>query len=266
MKISDTHALDDTRQHDVCGRSALWIGNRTSPEFRTAYQICESGASQIAYRETLSAAVDRNATDVGTIVLASSDRTPVNRVALKQLADRHPSADRYRLLGSMCEGMTRGYQDFFRDRELNWLDGTSELASRFVSYSISAPSRAVAIVTSTFAAAEPLMEIAQHAGVAAVWTRQPNSSLIRGIDTVWWDDSIAGSTDLDGWESRLEMFGPSALRHVWLTNRTDWAQIDVACRAGISRVVTKPYRIEMLEASLGHQVSCVTPQMITRAA
>ena len=128
-------------------------------------------------------------------------------------------------------------------------------------------SRVIAVIASHFAAAEPLLDIAQQSDCTAIWCRQPGDLAVRGVDTVWWDDSFAGPTDTSGWLARLQLMGTKATQHTWITNRMHWLQIDQAKQAGVGLVLSKPYPVNLLLNSIGlSPASSACDQAASRAA
>ncbi|TWT49415.1 hypothetical protein Pla22_46110 [Rubripirellula amarantea] len=259
FKESDLGNIDDEQ-------TLLWIGDRKLAEFENAFRVCEAHVSQIAFRGSLQEAVERRASGVGTIVVASSDRSPLALDSLAVLGQRHPDATRFHLRGPLCEGMTRGYQSFFGHNRFDWLDGEEELISQFSPDSLETPSRTIAVVAANYSAAEPLLDIAEQLSVAAVWCREPNAKELRGVDTVWWDDSFAFAASTETWKRRIKLMGKRAEKHVWITNRNHAGHVHQAHQAGVGWVVFKPYRIERLEASLGQDTVPVSSQGFCKAA
>ncbi|KAA1258499.1 hypothetical protein LF1_10190 [Rubripirellula obstinata] len=241
-------------------RTVLWIGDREANEVRGAYETAELCSSQLAYRPSLASAIDRPASDVDLMIVAASDRTPLSDASLTELNRRHPSAMRLLLQSPLCTGVHIAGDEFFGAQRHNWIEGTDVLR-RMLSREDSPiqNSNCVAVIASNFSAAETLLQVAEDSGCSAFWCRSEGTLAIRGVDTVWWDDSYAVPTDTVGWTKRIEAMNACAtsgtasqkIAHTWITNRVHWLQVHQAREAGVGLVLTKPFPLELLSDSLG---------------
>jgi hypothetical protein len=156
----------------------------------------------------------------------------------------------------LCDGVRIPGDTFFGDHRYDWPQAAGVLQNLLgpIAIDSNAP-RCIAIIASHLAAAEPLLEVAENSGCSAVWCRDEGGIAIRGIDQVWWDDSLAVPTDTSGWTQRLTaMQTPSsanAIKHTWITNRVHWLQVQQAKEAGVSLVLTKPYPLQLLRQTIG---------------
>lgn len=236
-------------------RTVLWIGDRESDELRCAYQVAEMCASQLAYRPSLGSAIDRSASDVDLIIVATRDRSRLNAEHLDELNRRHPSAIRYLLRGPLCRGVRLAGDDFFGGRRCDWVDGAATLRNLIGERPRSSSDRkVVAVMASHYTAAQPLLDVAENANCGAVWCRCEGLFALRGVTHAWWDDSLAVPTDAEGWRKRMAAMGATptnhSIHHTWVTNRVHWMQIQQAQQAGIGSVLTKPFSLEMLLQSI----------------
>ncbi len=239
----------------------LWIGPRSGNEFAQAYRYCETAASQIAWRSDLLQAVERPAMNVGQIVFARLDRSDVCQSDLDHLSTRHPEADWLALEGSSCAGATWRSPSRTTARythALNWDQVLPEFLNpqRGLELGLSNHLQrgSLAIIASNYENAAALMDLATETEVTAVWLNSPNSSRVRNVSVVWWDDSVTSDTSRNAWRTRVNCFGGTfcgeQVSHVWLTNSKCFADMAAATSQGISLVLSKPYRIEPLTATL----------------
>jgi hypothetical protein len=240
-------------------RTVLWIGDREANEVRGAYETAELCSSQIAYRPSLASAVDRPASDVDLVIVAAGDRRPLCCQSLNELKRRHPSAAKLLLQSPLCTAVSIEGDDFFGHDRHNWIEGTDVLRRMLHSDSrqTSTP-RCIAVIASNFSAAEVLLQVAEDAGCSAFWCRNEGTLAIRGVDTVWWDDSFAVPTDTAGWTKRIKAMEPLEssetsshhISHTWITNRVHWLQVHQAKEAGVDLVLIKPFPLHLLSESL----------------
>ncbi len=244
----------------------MWIGESTSPEFSDAYQHCLAQVAQLALRRNFDDALCRPAAAVRCILVAQSTRQQLDRRCLEMLRETYPQASFLNLQGTLCEGM-RGLTDptFGPNRHYwhrwnqilpEWL-GSCGVASECSQQLSQLGCRSVAVLTSTFAAGESLMDLAESAGATAVWCRSPDKRRVRNVDAVWWDDSVVGPTSSLGWRERIAAFGSQGRtpQHAWIVNAPRLEEQLQATRGGIDLVVSKPHRINCLVAMLARRTS-----------
>jgi hypothetical protein len=212
-------------------------------------------ASQLAYRPSLGSAIDRSSSDVDLIIVATSDRSRLNVEQLDELNRRHPSAVRYLLRGPLCRGIRLAGDDFFGGRRCDWVEGAGVLRSLLGQRPQPTSDRKmIAVMASHYAAAQPLLDIAESANCSAVWCRCEGLFALRGATHAWWDDSLAMPTDTQGWRQRMAAMGATptnhSIDHTWLTNRVHWMQVQQAQQAGIGTVLTKPFSLDLLLESI----------------
>jgi hypothetical protein len=164
------------------------------------------------------------------------------------------------LLGPLCQGV-----GFNRVGECCDWQHWNEVLPEWLG--IERPSRSrcrtVAVVASTLAAAEPLLELAESVGATAVWCRQPSRQGVRNVDAVWWDDSAAQPASEHDWRDRIEAFAGSGHRaqkgppvqHAWVANSPTLQQARQARAAGVEFLVSKPHRIDSLLGMLDQPVA-----------
>jgi hypothetical protein len=180
-------------------------------------------------------------------------------MSLDSLARLYPEASILNLMGTLCEGMpvtedgTRGVDRLYWHRWNQvlpqWLSPCGVRPEQSHGCSTS-----VAVLASTFACGEPLLDLAESSGATAVWCRSPESLRIRNVDAVWWDDSLAPPTSYQGWRNRISAFsaGGPRTQHAWIANSPRHDQQRHATRGGVDVVISKPHRIEGLLSMLAH--------------
>ena len=230
------------------GETLLWIGDRSLPEFRDAYEIGESLASQIAYRQDLISTLDRPANDVGLIIHASNSRIDLDRKIWKQVESQYANAMRIRLRGPLCEGQRSSSELNFDRGTYDWREAAAAVNGCFAPASSNTRTDppVVAVIAARYSIAEPLLDLAANCGAVSVWRRESGHADVRGVNVVWWDDSFAGPTDRLGWRERMASMGPSARHHAWLAQRPHWLQAEQARQAGVDVVLGKPFSVDPL--------------------
>lgn len=245
---------NSTSDHDPSNlKTLLWIGDRHSPALQAAYRYCESNVSQLAYRSSIDEAIERPAGDVSRIVLAQLSRQPIGGQAWHRLVLRHESAATLRLLGPLC-GSERGVQQPAGASRCHWHQWSHVLPNWLNVQQQTTPTKvaSVLVIADAADAADPLLDVAEQLGVAAVWWREPLRQRGRGFETVWWDDSAAVATDTASWIERREQSGAirSNCQHVWLVNGPTEHACNQAQAGGVSTILAKPFLIDGLIASL----------------
>ena len=242
----------------------LWIGGTSSSEFEPAKSYCIQHAPQIAIRDTVQDAMTRPAAAVRGILIAESTRKPVSSETVSRLRLLYPKAEIACLMGAGCEGMHAKVLNPSLEREArfyayqwnqvlpNWLTacGATRVEAQDVCNS-------VAVVASSMSNAEAMMDLAESAGATAVWCRDEHACHVRGIDAVWWDDSIAKAGSQETWTARLNQFAShrASVTHAWIANLPRPAQIAAAEAAGVDVVLSKPYRTDALLETLGVSIA-----------
>lgn len=255
----------------------MWIGDFKSPEFGEAYQHCLAQVAQFALRRNFDDALCRPAAQVRCILIAQATRRPLDRRCLELLREAYPEASFLNLQGTLCEGMREPADAVFDGNRHYWHRWNQVLPDWLSRCGVAHDSltrlncRSVAVLTSSFGAGEPLMELAESAGATAVWCRRPDAHRVRNVDAVWWDDTVASPTSSDRWRERIAAFGGSGTRtahHAWIVNAPRLEAQRQAIDGGIDLVVSKPHRIDCLLATLASQSDaddCSLPA-VSRAA
>lgn len=279
---ADSHPAPDlhpaSNLHSALG-TLMWIGESTSPEFNQAYQHCLTHVAQLALRLNFDDALCRPAAGVRCILVAQTTRHQLHRRCLEMLREAYPQASFLNLQGTLCEGMHRLPEPAFGPNRHYWHRWNQVLPEWLGSCGVanhdSQPLsqigvRSVAVLTSTFAAGEALMDLAESAGATAVWCRQPETHRVRNVDTVWWDDSVAGPASRQVWRERIAAFGSASepRQHAWIVNAPRLEEQREAIRGGIDVVVSKPHRINCLADMLASPRSAAESSLgtVSRAA
>ena len=249
----------------------LWIGETSLPEFQAAYQHCVQQADQIALRQDALAAIERPASDVRRIVVARSNRHPVDQATFHFLSQQHREAAWIDLLGPLCEGIRQSSSSgsmrvaWHRWDQvlLDWFQESGRPRTRESQLAFNSVAvNSVAVLASNAATAQAYLDLADSCGVTAVWCHSPHAMRMRNLDAVWWDDSVADSTEPEIWRERLSAFETPrrAVRHAWITHSAWLEQRQAAIDGGIDTILTKPFRIDALVKTLG------TNRVLTRRA
>ena len=248
------------------GGTLLWIGDRSLPEFRDAYEVGESLASQVAYRADLLSSLDRPASDVGLIVHASNTRDDLDIGLWKQMECHYTEASRLRLRGPLNAGL-RSAKELNFEGTHDWHEASEAVRSRFAiaSDTVSTDPPVVAVIAARYSIAEPLLDLAARCGAVSIWRREPGCVDVRGVNVVWWDDSFAGPTDKLGWRERMASMGGSTMQHAWLTQRPHWLQTEQAKQAGVDLVLGKPYAVDPLIEMLSTEAVGASHEMAQAA-
>jgi hypothetical protein len=252
----------------------IWIGDQTLPEFQDAFAFCVSNVAQLALRRNLDEALRQPAANVHRILVAQSTRHVIDRQSLEQLTESYPEALLLNLLGPLCEGMRTPVVSALSSKRHAWHRWNQVLPQWLgVSGDGREPHktvrRSVAVVTSTYAAGESLMDLAESAGATAVWCRTAETHRIRNVDVVWWDDSVAGPTSSCQWRERIATFASVSRnpQHAWIVNSPSFDQRREAINGGIDVVVSKPHLLDcLLETLQTKDASSVTQAGPTRRA
>ncbi len=231
----------------------VWIGDQLRPEFREAFQYCVSNVAQLAIRHDLDESLARPAAGVRRIVMERSTRALADERKMDRLQQMYPQASILHLLGTLCEGMRVPWQQASDAKLIAWHRWNQVLPEWLapcgaVQESPSDCGHSVAILASTVSAGAPLMDLAESAGVTAVWCRNPDTLRVRNVDTVWWDDSVAQPTTSRRWRDRMSVFGGvnRRVKHAWIVSSPRYDQHSAAKKGGVDVVVSKPHRIECL--------------------
>lgn len=246
----------------------MWIGERYSREFADAFAFCEASVAQLAVRSTLQDVVKRPAVAVNRIIVTQPTRSPLETFALQSAVRRYAGAELMKLQGSLCEGM-RTPSEPEVDRTHYWHQWSQVLPTWLtccgVQQTSEETSRSVAVVAENLNQGEALLDVAAAAGVTALWCPGGKAHLVRNVDTVWWDDSVAKPANRQVWSNRIAQFQSSGgTNHVWITSAPRTQHIDEASHGGIHSVISKPMRIDVLMSSLGK--SRLNPASLARVA
>ncbi len=262
MKTFSISSNQDALGAEFPSGTFLWVGEREAPDFRDAYRYCEASCSQIAFRSTLEEAHDRPASDVQRIIVARVDRSQPSFEEIERVARRHANASWLALEGPLCGGATRRspIQSLNEHCCLHqwhqhlpaWFACDVDLSNARI-HNLN-QNLSLAIIASNPEVASALIDLAETCGCPSVWFRTPHSARMRNFDVVWWDDSVATEATSELWQQRLQpqrshMFRNDSV-HVWLTNSTCWSTIEHAYAGGVTRVLTKPFRIDPLVETL----------------
>ncbi|MGI9470458.1 MAG: hypothetical protein ACR2NZ_02920 [Rubripirellula sp.] len=251
----------------------LWIGDASNHEFSAPRKFCTEQSPQIAIRHSLDDAMQRPAGGVRAILIAESTRRPVTHDVVTQLRLLYPKAAIACLMGAGCEGMhAKELQPALARTERFYCHQWNQFLPSWLAQCGSTTEhhgeecRSVAIVSASMATGETLMELAESVGTTAVWCRDENPCHVRRVDAVWWDDSVARPATAERWRQRIERFASNDFspQHAWIANLPRPAQRASAEAAGVSLVVSKPYRIDVLVNMLNASTnlgSMATPQL-----
>ncbi len=232
----------------------MWIGRRDVAEFQDAYRFCESVASQMAYREDVDQAIGRPAGMVGSVIIARDHGPAITAEQFARLQHSAGQAKWLELMGRLCQAaptQSQSLPDVARCRWHRWnqvlpkwLSGQGETTMN----ADSGTKTSVAIIAASFAAADPLMDLAVSQGATAVWCRQPDPFRVRGVDVVWWDDSVARHSTTSLWQQRIADCGTTSAgcRHVWLANAQRVECHRQASQGGVDLVLSKPFDVGRL--------------------
>jgi len=231
----------------------LWIGDSASSDFHDAFQFCVSSVAQLALRRDLGEALQRPAANVDRILVAQSTRQPIDQRSIERLVTLYPEASFLNLLGTLCEGMRTPAGSVFDSNRHFW-HRWNQVLPQWLGVRGKLPIQAnrdrcsVAVVTSTYASGESLMDLAESAGATAVWCRGADTHRVRNVDVVWWDDSVAGPTSSHGWRQRIATFESAGRRpkHAWIVHAPRFDQRREAINGGVDVVVSKPHLIDCL--------------------
>lgn len=230
----------------------VWIGDRSSPDFREAYSFCEQHASQVAPRASIAEALSRPALGCTRVVIARATRH--STCQLEDLFLACPDSSFLELRGPLCSG-----EPFQRDGSIAQHDVSQWRFVLPASFGFREPSddsiRSVAVVADSIDAAGSLLDLAESEGMTAVWVRRADTTIARGFDAVWWDDSVATPCNSKTWQFRVASF-PTARRNVWIANSPQKDQRAKAQEGGIDVVLAKPFLVDSLTDDLNSQ-SCV---------
>ncbi|MEM8669208.1 MAG: hypothetical protein AAGG48_16920 [Planctomycetota bacterium] len=232
----------------------MWIGPRAR-EFAEPYEYCVSFAAQFAYRTDCEQALERRAVGVRGIVFARDDRSQLSLQSLEKLQRRYSAACCVHLLGAHSLGLRSG-SDLPAEERVSW-DRWRCVFPQWLHQWGAAPierssvSRSIVVVASNYVSAEPLIELADSMNASTGWIRSPDCGHLRNFDTVWWDDSIGTPVSVDQWRERIGSLTAAnkSADHIWITNTATPAQYSAAKQAGITKLVTKPFEIESLQAA-----------------
>lgn len=270
--------IDPARASDLAAIPAaspagtlVWVGQWETPEFVAAYRFCSQRASQFAFRKDLRDYRQRRAAEARVLIVACQS----NQMDLSPLIDRDEShagpIAKFLLMGSQCAGQRPHIADEFPGTSFYWHRWNQFLPFQLTCCGVSLlpsknPPRSVAVVASQFASADPLMELASRFGAAVVWCRSGQSHQGHNFDAVWWDDSVARAGTTRQWQERISAMRSPRAQHVWITGTPTTTAIADARAAGVSCVLSKPFRLEPLEQIMGAGNSADASPSATRRA
>ena len=241
----------------------MWIGDRSTDQARDAYDYCESNSPQIAYRATMQDAIARPASHVRQILIYRPECDGFSAQEQANLTAVFPDAYPIEMISSLGEGQGRSpgtgllieafYWHRWNQVLPEWLaPKISEPTAEPVTSDCS-PRTSLAVVAANHATAETLMDIASSVDAVSIWCRNAKSLTARNFSVVWWDDSVAAAASSPAWRLRIAEFEKHSTipsRHVWLANAPRSADCRQANAGGIETVISKPYRIGALLATL----------------
>jgi len=245
-------------------QTLLWIGPRDAAELRQAYDYCERSASQIAYRQSIADAKRRPAMGVDRVLFTRLNRASFDWHFANSVLSESDEMRAACLIGSLCDGIP--HNERFAIAESDRLRIASPTTSENQKLKIikshawnqSLPpwlhhaeggrsvsvitKKTVAVVAATFAAAEPILDLIGHLGHSGIWLRSPDSVRVRNIDQVIWDDSLASPATFQEWQSCPPLIaGSKNTSHAWIASSPRIDQTQLARRAGIDFVLSKPF-------------------------
>lgn len=246
----------------------LWIGPKSHPEVRPAFEYCYRQAAQLAVRRDAAEAVRRPAGFVRRIVFARPGRQIPRAITIERLAATYPNAESIAICGQLCDGEGRTGDAWplgerlrfsrWADRLPEWLGPCvrgAEIAGQSMGGEL-APN--LLIIADRFETAEPLMLWADSVGVCSAWHRRFVAAIHCRFDTVLWDDSAAPPSSPAGWRDRLTggqgqrsgRYGGGPTRHVWMALQPSIDEVCDAHEGGIGAVLTKPVVIDAIPAAI----------------
>lgn len=255
-----------TEANSIPVGTLLWIGERDGQEYREVFDYCESLAPQLAVRRDVQDCLDRPAQAVAGIVFTRQTRDELCSQALQYIRETYADATMIQLLGSLCAGERPREVEPFGEKTIYWHQWNQYLPDwlsecGIVSNVTPQSTYSVAVVASSLASAQPLMDLAASAGAATIWCKRANRELVRNVDAVWWDESAARPTTSGNWRDRIaEMALADGVsnrlrrcRHVWLASWPRRDQIRAAIDGGVELVISKPFEVSLLYRTLEHQ-------------
>jgi len=242
QRSGSTKPISERAEQGRAGQGTLlWIGDREATVYRDAYTYCDANVSQLAYRRTVGAAIERPATDLTTMILCRDNDSARDVDAFDALCRRHPTADAVLLVGPLCAGSRPAPSSRFGVPAIAWHQWRSKLTVRLDRCGLlrkhQAGPRSVAIIADRYDNASALLTIAESGGATAFWCRPQQLRTLRAIDEFWWDDS---ATLGKSWNRLLDRPGCRDARHVWISNCLMPQQKRAAVEAGIDEVIAKP--------------------------
>jgi hypothetical protein len=219
----------------------LWIGNRRSPYFTDAYQFCDRRVAQLAFRETLDEAISRPASAVKAILWCRENDSLRHAPLLDVIRNRHRDAEMALLSGPLVAGQRPHPRTRLSVDAIDWCHWNAFLPE-FLSRCGGVPTQAtrlnlVAVVAEVYQNAACLQDILEAAGIASIWCRRDQLSMVRRVDEIWWDDS---STEGQTWDSLFAKMQGRCEHQLWITSWLTAVTKTVATQAGIQTIVTKP--------------------------
>jgi hypothetical protein len=172
----------------------LWIGSKSHPEIKPAYQYCWRKAAQLAVRRDAADAVRRPAGFVRRIVFARPGRQVPRATMVERLVATYPEAESIAICGQLCDGEGRTGIPWPLGRRLRfsrWSELLPQWLGPCVLQAKSArqrqnitPPQNLLIIADRFETAEPLMLWADSVGVCASWHRRFIAAIHGRFDSV----------------------------------------------------------------------------------
>jgi hypothetical protein len=231
----------------------VWVGPKTHPEFKDAFQFCLANSAQLALRNHLQELAVRPAGFVKRIVIARADRRPMPACLLSQIVPSYRNAEILALNSSLCDGEFRTGEPWELISNLRFSRWQEKLPDWLAPCGYrKAPSRvhqSLLLLSDRYETAEPYLNYAAALGRTVFWKRAFNALSIRNVDHVVWDDSVAPAAETSVWRNRIAYTPSSAVCHSWLVTQGHACEIQAALAGGVSKVYTKPTTMNALFAN-----------------
>jgi hypothetical protein len=228
----------------------IWVGPKTHPEFKDAFQFCLANSAQLAVRNHLQELAARPAGFVKRVLIVRPDRRPAPACLLNPIVPLYRNAEFLTLSSSLCDGEMRSGKPWdgisnlrfsrWQEKLPDWLEpcGVKKATSRI--------STSMLLLADRYETAEPYLDYAASLGRTILWKRTSNSLAVRNVDHVIWDESVVSAAAEATWRHRLAGVSSPATRHTWLVTQAHSHEIQAAIAAGVSAVQTKPTTMNSL--------------------
>ena len=252
--ISNAFVESHSEPDDSIG-TLLWIGDRSLSIYSDAFQFCETGVAQIAFRQDLRSALERPALGVQLILWCVVNDSVADQSRFRKLKKLHSQANALLLLGPLCAGQRPHPSTIHSAPAIYWHEWEAWLPDQLIRCGFRPPDpkrpKFVAIVSSSAENAGALMQVASGAKIPSVWCLPDQLRRVSGVDQVWWDDSVVNSGNVASLRDRIVAGGHRRAEHIWLAGNLTPQMKRIALENGVSRVVGKPGQVSQLVTPVG---------------